>query len=85
MTRQCFFGVDEDSILVLIFIDNFVTQVSLIDNFTNKKGMTSHCYRIAYRSMERSLTDEEINDLQVFIFKGNSSFCISFSCGIYSS
>ncbi|KAL7210878.1 hypothetical protein ACSBR2_013869 [Camellia fascicularis] len=28
-----------------------VKQVKLIDDFTKKKGMTSHCYRIAYRSM----------------------------------
>ena len=28
------------------------------------QGRTSNCYRIAYRSMDRSLTDEEINSLQ---------------------
>ena len=42
--------------------------MKLIDSFTNKKGMTSHCYRIVFRSMERSLTDEEVNDLQVITF-----------------
>ena len=29
------------------------------------QGKTSHCYRIAYRSPDRSMTDEEINLLQV--------------------
>ena len=28
------------------------------------QGKTSHCYRIAYRSPDRSMTDEEINLLQ---------------------
>ena len=40
-------------------------EVKLIDDFTHPKtGKTSNCFRIAYRSMERSLTDDEINSLQ---------------------
>ena len=40
-------------------------SVTLIDEFTHPKtGRASRCYRVAYRSMERSLEDEEINDLQ---------------------
>lgn len=47
---------------------DLVEEVALIDKFTNpKSGKTSNCFRITYRSMERSLTDEEINALQVCV------------------
>jgi len=42
-----------------------VEQIEEIDKFTHPKTQrTSCCYRVTYRSMDRSLTDLEINALQ---------------------
>lgn len=44
---------------------DIVEQVELIDEFTHPKtGRASQCFRTTYRSMDRSLTDEEINAIQ---------------------
>lgn len=45
---------------------NLVEDVKLIDKFVNPKTKKeSHCYRLNYRSMDRNLTNEEIDELQV--------------------
>ena len=44
---------------------DLVERVESIDSFTHPKtGRSSSCFRVTYRSMDRSLTDIEINALQ---------------------
>lgn len=42
---------------------DLIEQVQLIDQFENSKGQHSNCYRIVYRSYERTLTKTEVNEL----------------------
>lgn len=48
---------------------DLVEQVQLIDDFTNKVGKRSHCYRIVYRSHEKTLRQEEANQIHESIGK----------------
>jgi phenylalanyl-tRNA synthetase alpha chain len=43
---------------------DLVESVELIDSFQHPKKGLSNCFRITYRSFERSLTNKEVNELQ---------------------
>lgn len=50
--------------IVRIHGKDLVENVSLVDSFVHPKtGKKSHCYRINYQSMDRNLTNEEINTI----------------------
>lgn len=53
---MCTIARDEDR-------DSLIESISLIDEFDNK-GRQSLCYRIAYRSMERTLANAEVDKIQ---------------------
>ncbi|KAJ1975585.1 phenylalanyl-tRNA synthetase alpha subunit, mitochondrial [Dimargaris xerosporica] len=51
--------------LVREVAQDLVEDVKLIDQFVHpKSGRSSQCYRIVYRSMDRSVTNDEINAIQ---------------------
>ncbi|KAL7486837.1 hypothetical protein ACHAW6_012438 [Cyclotella cf. meneghiniana] len=65
--------------LVRSIAGDLVERIELIDSFTHpKSGRSSRCYRISYRSMDRNLTNEEIDELQ---FKLRDE-CASLGCEV---
>lgn len=59
--------------IVRDYADDLIEEVKLLDEYENEdkfgKGKKSYTFRIVYRSMERTLTNEEINRIQEEIRK----------------
>jgi phenylalanyl-tRNA synthetase alpha chain len=59
------FHVNEVLDLTRQIAGDLVEEVALVDQFAHPKTQReSHCYRVTYRSMDRSLTNSEIDVLQ---------------------
>lgn len=47
---------------------NIIEQVYIIDDYFHpKKKQRSHCYRIVYRHLEKTLSQKEVNDIHLQI------------------
>lgn len=76
-TRDISFIIDKDISLnnyfeiVRDYANNLIEEVKLLDEYENEEkfgpGKKSYTFRIVYRSSERTLTNEEINQIQAEI------------------
>lgn len=59
------FHVNDLNEVIRDIAGDLVEKAELIDEFVHpKSGRMSNCFRISYRSMDRSLTNEEIDNIQ---------------------
>lgn len=63
-------GYHENDFFALVreVAGDMVESIEVLDRFTHpRSGRQSHCYRVLYRSMDRSLTNKEVDEYQLLV------------------